>query len=359
MKTYILTVAAAIAGALASPLLGGSGAADAQGFYHKGHRPASCENHEAWEAYKRDLQVVTGMWNDVDAENLRALAEFDSAADEIDRNMLQGLGRSLLKQGNDISMSDEAAVAKLEHEVSVRVGQGEMDLAERAYEEFDAETAAVQEEAWTELIAFELPEKLLEAWEWNEEKNEAIANLDRSEQSQAKTLRQADDRWRQVLDDLRRATAQDAKCASDRKQLEREAQLEKAARDYIQNLEMGYHRPDGTWQRQWVIRNRAYNDYRSAVDAAKQLLSGARQSSTRMQGPELVFRYADYGDGAAGLRPDSVRLSRADARHLRSLLQRMVHDSHTIAAADTRLVDLYTAHWRSTRRWMRRVTRPR
>jgi hypothetical protein len=341
------------------------GGLSAQGFCHSARcqkTPPSCANNEAWNTYKRDLAAATSMFQDVDSENMRGLAEFGDAARDIDKEM--GLDYALGSIPTTLEVVSQqrafaamsSTIAEAEHQAAIQIGQGEFDLAENTYAQLASE---ISEANFVEGVAV-LPgivvdlEHVQIAWT---EYDLAVANLDRSEQLQQRMFRDADAKWKRALGDYQKAVTQDAKCAADRKKLQDEASLERRAAHYIENLEGGYHRPDGSWQQQWVIHNRAYNDFQSAIDAAKQILSPPPSSGSLIR-PARTF-YASIDIGGARQPSDTTRLTRAQAVQLKTLLQRVANQVRIGAAANTALIDVYVTNWRTTHSWIARISKPR
>lgn len=339
-------------------------AAQQIGFCHSSkckRQPPSCDAaNKAWAKYKRDIKIVNAMFQEADSETMRALEEFDEAAADIRKDMLIGSGL-----GASVDAADEAAgehdivkmanqAAKIDQEAAEEIRSGDIDAAARIEDELNAEINAVNDEGWVTL-EYGIAADLIHVGIWWTMYQDAVANFDRSKQSQLRMLDQADKKWKEVLADLAKANAQDAQCTADRKKLRQEQDLERRAAHYIENLEGGYHRADGSWQRQWVIHDRAYNDYQSAINAAKQILSPPPSSGSLMV--RSAFRYAQLVRRQEPI--DTTRLILAQAQRLDTLVKSVGDDIRADGGADSALVALYIADWRSTHVWIVRITKRR
>lgn len=219
---------------------------------------------EAMEAYKRDLKIATGLWEDADEQGDRALEEFHETGDEILKEM--GVG----------------GIGKTVEETLPKIG-------EHVLEETGAAKTLLIELPQAAEIPITVGTTLVETGVTIHHVSAAVDNLDYATQSEAEMRARGDQKWKQALDNLERAKAEEAGCEAANKALDEKVKadraLEKQARRYME--EGGIIGPDGRVTKVYYVGNQEFRDAQHALDAAKELVAHRKQSGAldRRGGP--------------------------------------------------------------------------
>jgi len=215
----------------------------------------NCKAAEAMDAYKRDLKIATGLWEDADEEGDRALEEFHETGDEILKEM--GLG--------GIGKTAEETLPKIGEHILEETGTAKTLLIELP------QTAEIPITVGTTLVEMGTAVHHVSA---------AVDNLDYATQSEAEMRARGDQKWKQALENLERAKADEAACAAANKALDEKVKadraLEKQARRYME--EGGIIGPDGRVTKVYYVGNQEFRDAGRALDAAKELVAHRKQS---------------------------------------------------------------------------------
>ncbi len=210
---------------------------------------------EAMEAYKRDLKIATGLWKDADEEGDRALEEFRETGDDILKEM--GVG----------------GIGKAAEETLPKIG-------EHVLEETGTAKALLIELPQTAEIPITVGTTLVEMGTAVHHVSAAVDDLDYATQSEAEMRARGDQKWKQALDDLERAKAEETACKAANKALDEKVKadraLEKQARRYME--EGGIIGPDGRVTKVYYVGNQEFRDAKRALDAAKELVAHRKQS---------------------------------------------------------------------------------
>jgi hypothetical protein len=265
--------------------------------------PECCDSLAAWNDYKRDLKIVEGIWDDAEKDSERSLEEFNEAGKEIEKELLIGLSAKVA----------EETVPK---------------FAEHVLEETKTATALIKDlptagagEFFIAGAGVMVP--LTEAAAATYNLQVALNNFDNASRSQANMYLRADEKWKQLLADLKRAQECDAKAGAD---AEAEQELEKRARRYME--QGGIITPDGRVIDVYFVANKEYRDANAALEAAKKLVTARRQSGALTRQPFL--RFAAFAPNAnladpsaqnylitAGAAQESIRKINLAEEHLR------------------------------------------
>jgi hypothetical protein len=301
----------------------------------------SC-SHAAWNAYKRQLHAVEGLWAQADAVDSSALVEFDEQVGEIGKDM--GVGPAL----GGLPKAAEVAVQQYELAEAATLENEMMEAIEKAdWGEFVTLQDQLSEVAKGANLVGGVTTgvgtvaELADMYMWGSMTNAAVTNLNQAMQAQAHILDRADAEWAKLLDAAAEAMKQEKACAADQQKLKADRALQRRAEHYVENLEHGVFNPDGTLGSQWTIGNQTYTSWTEAVNAAKQLLAARGQSSAAPS--SRLLHLASYT--ASSVRGDTASLSPATAQKLLVILQSAGPNLRASWAAFIRLVDGYVGIW--------------
>jgi NADH dehydrogenase FAD-containing subunit len=315
----------------------------------------SC-SHAAWNAYKKQLHGVEGLWAQADAVDDAAVVEFDEQVGEIGEDM--GLGPTLggLPKAAEVAIQQNelAEAATLENEVMEALENG--NAAEYVtLQNKLSEVARGASIGGAVTTGVGTAAELADMYMWAQMTKSAVNNLDQAMQAQAHILDRADTAWAKLLDAAAQAMKQQQACVADQQKLKADQALEQRAEHYVQNLEQGVFNPNGTLGSQWTIGNQTYTSWTAAVNAAKQLLT-ARGQSSAAPSPQLMHLASYAAPSAAG---DTASLSPATAQQVLAILQPAGPNLKAMWAAFIRVIDGDVGVWSQVHPLAKQVNRPR
>ena len=231
-----------------------------------------CENkaNQAWDDYMRNLKIVLGLWDDADKEFDRGIEEFRKAKDEILEDMVGEIGEEI----------GEESLPWIAEEILKKTGKAKVlikPIGGEAANVAGAGAGVVLFVAETGMILKNV--------------QVSVDNLEYSSQSQNKMRLRADEKWKQVLDDLDRALALDKACAEANAETaakaKAERKLEERARQYMDENFDNFHKT-------YRIGSKDYKDANTALEAAKKIIEAHYKGRSGYVKQESIMRLAAY-----------------------------------------------------------------